>query len=433
MQSASEITATHTLPARLPRGFELGDYVVDGWVRDGGMAAIYRAVRAVDGTRVALKLQLPSTAHRPEICARFDREAEAMRRIAGGPNVIELLDADVLEDGRRYFVMEWVAGEDLDELLDFRRNQDQRLSIEQACRIGRAIASGLATVHEHQLVHRDLKPANVMIGEMKDGAEVVKLVDFGIVADLRPGAEGAEAPVDEEIMGTSAYMAPEQVAGEPPEPRIDLFALGVVLYEVLTGSCVPPDGWSPETLPGIETLRRGVPAELVELVRSCMSRDPAQRPDSAAVVAGALAEISLRVMAGEGGTPSSEEIPIRTGATEITPRAEVEGAEEPVVRTGETEVALTHQQVLSISGRVRAPRQAERPGSASVDLAGVLESEAPSQPEDEAEWIVTRERPAVVEPVGAATREPAVAEVPAEAAGQEPEVETATGEPGLAA
>lgn len=367
MQSASDLTGAHMLPARLPKGFAVGDYTVHGWVRDGGMAAIYRAERSADRTRVALKLQLPSTVHLPEICARFDREAEAMRRVSGAPNVVELYDADTLEDGRRYFVMEWIEGEDLDELLDFRRDQDQRLSIAQVCRIGRDIAAGLATMHEQQLVHRDLKPANVMLGLVDDDIESIKLVDFGIVADLRAEGGGAEVGAGEEaIMGTSAYMAPEQVAGVSPDPKIDLFALGVVLYEALTGNCVPPDGWTPETLPEVESLRRGVPEDLAELVRACMSSAPERRPASAGEVVEAFGEILQALELGDAG-PISEEIPIRApGGTIVTPQAEVEVLESAVVRTGETEVSLTHEQVLTISGSISRSELAGATGAGAA-------------------------------------------------------------------
>ncbi len=354
MHSSSEASATSAiLPARLPKGFELGDVVIDGWVRDGGMAAIYRAHRASDGTRVAFKLQLPSTAHLPEICDRFEREAQAMRRVAGDPHIVELFESDVLEDGRRYFVMEWIEGENLEEFLDFLRNQDQRFPVWHACIVGQQIAQGLATVHAQRLVHCDLKPANVMVGKGEQGQDRIQLVDFGIVADL--GATdlyGAHHADDGEVMGTSAYMAPEQALGHRPEPSIDLFALGVVLYEALSGACIPPDGWTPETLPSLQTLRKGLPQALENLVRACMSSDPALRPRTAADVAAKLEIIGQQAAL---FAASAEEPPSRTGATVLTPKSDIAALEESAVRKGGTEVALTHEEAILQSGVISRP------------------------------------------------------------------------------
>jgi serine/threonine protein kinase len=292
MQTATDITASDALPARLPRGFVLGEYVVDGWLRDGGMAAIYRAHRASDEQRVALKLQLPSTAHDEAIGARFDLEAELMWRAGGGAHGVELLDAGVLDDGRRWLMMEWIDGENLEELLDFLRNQDQRLPIDRACRIGHDVLQRLAELHEHGVVHLDLKPANVMVSH-HDGGDMVKLIDLGIAADLWQvvvRACGTEVSA-KWLMGTSAYMPPEQAAGAPCNPSFDLYAWGVLMFEALSGRWLPPDGWSSETLPKLETLRREVPPELAMLVRRCMGGDPRWRPESAEAAARTLVGI----------------------------------------------------------------------------------------------------------------------------------------------
>ncbi len=319
------------------------------------MAAIYRAHREDDQRRVAVKLQLPNTAHLPSMCARFDMEADAMRRVHGKPNVVGLHHAGVLDDGRRYFVMEWIEGEDLEERLDFLRNQDERLSVADICRIGRDIATGLHAMHEQGLVHRDLKPANVMLGRDDDGQEVVKLVDFGIVADLL-STTPATSEAEEAILGTSAYMAPEQAAGASAAPGMDLFALGVVLYEALTGSCIPPDGWTPETLPSIESSRRGVPPELAELVRACMSGEVRRRPRSAGEAALRLAGLFEQSSEAGSSAYGSDARPARTGRTVVTPALGL--AELPPARTGETEVSLTQEEVDAIVGTIAPPAAA---------------------------------------------------------------------------
>ncbi|MEM9459526.1 MAG: serine/threonine-protein kinase [Myxococcota bacterium] len=339
---AHDLIAAPVLPAHLPRGWMLGGHVVDGWLRDGGMAAIYRGHRVRDGRRVAIKLQLAVTAGDAEVEALFDREADALGRVAGTEAIVELYEAGTLADGRRYLVLEWIDGEDLEELLDRVRNRDERLSIPRVCRIGQEIARGLATLHAHGLVHRDLKPANVMVSRAPDGTPVVKLLDFGLVAQVGTAGEGEGGTV----RGTSAYMPREQRAGGPPAPSIDLYALGVVLFEALTGKCMPPGSWSPRDLPRrLDTLRKDVPARLAQLVQSCIHHDPQSRPASATEVTTRLAEVLRRLEAALVSADPSREEPGRMGGTLGGRRAALDHA-----RTGTTEVALTHQDVLTQSG-----------------------------------------------------------------------------------
>jgi serine/threonine protein kinase len=411
MRPAPEITPGSVLPARLPKGFVVDEHVVDGWLRDGGMAAIYRAHRISDGRRVALKLQLPSTAHDQAIGERFEREAELMWRIRGSPHVVELLDVGVLDDGRRYLLMEWVEGEDLEDLLDFLRNQDERLSIPRACRIGRDVARGLAALHGHGVAHLDLKPANVMIGWGEDGGDVIELVDFGIAADLRDSTEPSSEIAGGRLMGTSRYMSPQQARGLAPSPSFDVYALGVLLFESLSGSRVPPDGWTPETLPRVDALRKQVPTALAELVRACMDFDPERRPASATAVVEALDGILARLdAAAEVRTRSMEAITVRSGGTDIMPRSGVlevsdgpelpeipaglpvwdelespsdepaelpELPEVPPVRTGSTEVTLRYEEVLSSCGIAPAPAPAPAPAAVVFNPAWTPRQELP--------------------------------------------------------
>lgn len=349
MRLQPEITPGLVLPARLPRGFALGEHVVDGWLRDGGMAAIYRAHRVHDGRRVAVKLQLPSTVRDPSLGERFEREAEVLWRVRGSAHVIGLLDVGMLDDGRRYLVMEWVEGEDLEELLDFLRDQDQQLPVARACRIARDVARGLAALHEHGVVHLDLKPSNVMIGRDASGGDEVVLVDFGIAADLHEtGARRAVAP-DEALLGTAGYTSPQRARGGAPGPSCDVYALGVLLFEALSGSCVPPDGWSPQTLPRVDALRHGVPPALAELVCLCMRPEASSRPASAKVVAEVLDAIVGALEVSFGGSSASSGLVARPGGTAVTPvagRSTVHrsatraGMQVRLVTAGDTEVGM---------------------------------------------------------------------------------------------
>jgi serine/threonine protein kinase len=347
MRLLPEITPGLVLPARLPRGFALGEHMVDGWLRDGGMAAIYRAHRVRDGRRVAVKLQLPSTLRDPSLGERFEREAEVLWRVRGSAHVIGLLDVGMLDDGRRYLVMEWVEGEDLEELLDFLRDQDQQLPVARACRIGRDVARGLAALHEHGVVHLDLKPSNVMIGRDANGEDDVVLVDFGIAADLRE--HGAWR--DEALLGTAGFTSPQRARGGAAGPSCDVYSLGVLLFEALSGSCVPPDGWSPQTLPRVDALRHGVPPALAELVCLCMRPEASLRPASAKVAAEVLDAIvgALEASAG-GGLAGPRAVAVaRPGGTEVAPmtrRSTVHravprgGTQVRLVTAGDTEVDM---------------------------------------------------------------------------------------------
>jgi len=369
MEPAIDIDEHDVLPFRLPKGFAIGEYVVDGWLRDGGMATIYRARRRCDDRRVALKLQLSSTAHDPMICARFDREGEVMRRAENNPHVVELYDAGVLPDGRRYFVMEWIEGENLEDLLDFLRNQDQRLPIVRACRIGLDVARGLTELHEHGVLHLDLKPANVMVAHGVDDRDEIKLVDFGVAADLHETEPEPHAGL---VMGTSGYMAPEQLHGEPPNPSFDVYALGVLMFESLAGTSVPPDGWTPETLPRVDTRRRGVPKPLAELVHDCMDFDPTRRPASPREVATALARIIL----GLETSASANVGPVRSGKTKIVGCSNVVAG--GAVRTGGTEVALRSEVMPQAPARTGGtevvPRQEADEVAQEPRAVGLVES-----------------------------------------------------------
>jgi hypothetical protein len=307
-----------SLPARLPRGFALGDYMVDAWVHDGSTAAIYRAHRITDGRCAAVKLQLPSTVRDPVVGERFEREAEVLWWVRGSAHVVELLDQGMLDDERRYLVTKWLDGEDLEQLLDILHDQDQRLTVVRACRIARDLALGLAALHEHGVVHLDLEPAHVMVRYVEDGVDDVTLMGVGHAADLRRAL--ADEARDEALLGIPAYLAPERARGGSPSPSCDIYALGVLLFETVTGACLPSDGWSPETLPRLDALRHGVPPALAELVRACMSREIEQRPASARMVAMVLDTIigTLEAGASDGyGRASAMPPPqaLRTGDT----------------------------------------------------------------------------------------------------------------------
>jgi len=261
----------------LPEGFPVGGFRIGSFLRAGGMAHVYLGVHPPTGTRVAIKVLQRHVSTVPECVARFQREAEVMMRLRGCPNVVELYDAGRLPDGRPFLVMEFVRGQDLDDLLIALQSGEQRMSVERACRLIRDIARGVAAAHHNLIVHRDLKPPNVMIEERRDGSETAKILDFGVSADLGHGGRAQALTVYGSVIGTPGYMAPEQTLGLPAAPSFDIYALGVMLQELLTGDPPPEKGWRAGPPADIRHLRPDVPAPLADLIRDSVVFDSAKR------------------------------------------------------------------------------------------------------------------------------------------------------------
>lgn len=213
-------------------GQRLGAYQVLSEIGRGAMGVVYLAARA-DGAfdkQVAIKL-LHTAGASEALKRRFDQECRILARLEHY-NVARLLDAGVTADGQPYFVMEYVAGQSLRQLLA----QRGALPLGEVLELTKQIGAGLAAAHRLGIVHRDLKPANLMVRE-DDGTRTVKLLDFGIARLLAAGApeEHTQTGV---VLGTAAYLAPEQAAGatgEKIDARADIYALGMIVYELLTG------------------------------------------------------------------------------------------------------------------------------------------------------------------------------------------------------
>src|SRR5262249_18480889 len=224
----------------------------------GGMGEVYRADDLTLGQPVALKFLPPNLADDPDRLTRFRKEVAVARRVSH-PNVCRVYDlAEV--DNQPFLTMEYVDGEDLVSLL----RRIGRVPEDKATTIARELCYGLAAVHEQGLLFRDLKPANVML----DGRGKVRLTDFGLVAD----AEDLSAL--ELRSGTPAYMAPEQLAGDEVTVRSDLFALGLVLYELFTGkkAFTGLDRDTPPSAPSSHL--RGLNPAVEQIILRCVARDP---------------------------------------------------------------------------------------------------------------------------------------------------------------
>ena len=248
----------------------------------GGMATIYRANDTGLGRDVALKLLRTEYLRDPDFSSRFRQEAQSAASLSH-PNVVTVYDYGEDPSGP-YIVMELIDGEDLATIL----RRSGALPPRQVARIGSAVARALAAAHARGLVHRDVKPGNVLIG--RDGQ--VKVVDFGIARAI---AE-AQVTLPGTTLGSVHYFSPEQARGEPATSASDIYSLGIVLYEMLTGSR-PWEGDSAASValarlsgpvPDPMAVRPSVPPDLASITRRALALDPRDRWASAGVMADAL-------------------------------------------------------------------------------------------------------------------------------------------------
>lgn len=280
-----------------PSGLRFGPYRVMTQIGSGGMSVVYRAAREDDGAVVALKVLPASWGAAPELRERLQREAIVLQRLQH-PGVIRLLEVGQVAErlgGGIYIAMEWLP-QALDRLLYSRFPSP--LATAEALHIADALANALASVHAAGMIHRDVKPSNILL--RSDGQPV--LTDFGLAAALLDLVGDRRLTPPDTIVGTADYLAPEIIAGHAVDGRADIYALGVVLYEMLA-THVPFAGREPfEILRAhleepVPELPDEVPAAVRALVMQMLQKDPAHRPASAAELSSAISQLS----AGDAG------------------------------------------------------------------------------------------------------------------------------------
>ena len=278
----------------LTSGSRLGPYEIRSVLGVGGMGEVYRATDTKLGRDIALKVLPTDMAHDPERLSRFRREAKALAQL-DHPGIVTIHSVEE-SDGVHFLTMQLVNGESLDRIIP-----QNGLPLDRILAIGSALADALAAAHEKGIVHRDLKPANIMV--LADGR--LKVLDFGLAKDVRAAdldsatissSSNTQAGV---VMGTPAYMSPEQTSGRPIDHRTDIFSLGVVLHEIAAGK--PPFAAKStaelfsailrDDPPSVTDLRLDLPPELARIIRRCLEKDPDQRIQTARDVSNEIREI----------------------------------------------------------------------------------------------------------------------------------------------
>jgi serine/threonine-protein kinase len=260
----------------LRTGDKLDHYRIDNVAARSGMASIFRATDERSGETVAIKIPHPEMEADPVFYDRFLREQQIGEKL-DHPNVMKVFPNG--DHSELYMAMEWVDGHLLRQVL----NEHKKFPRERAFNIALQIAQALEYIHQHGVVHRDLKPENIMV----DAADRIKLIDFGIAANV--GSKRLTFAKFSQTMGTPDYISPEQVKGKRGDGRSDIYALGVMLYEMLTGK-VPFTGANAFVIMNDRLLNNPIPPreldptispQLQEIIYRAIEREPAKRYQSA--------------------------------------------------------------------------------------------------------------------------------------------------------
>jgi len=363
---------------RLTAGDRVNDHlIVRSVLGKGGSATVFEALHERLGSLVALKVMDVEPQYARDAAARLEREAQVCAAI-DDPRIPKIYDVGRLKDGTPYIVMEKVSGRTLDELLD-----DGPLSAPAALAIVRELLNAMRAVHRVGVVHRDIKPANVIAQVAEDGVYRVRLMDFGVSKEICARVSNPAITHQGALVGTPHYMAPEQMSDEGVDERTDVYAAGVLLYELLAGrvpfdgestaevmaavmrhSHVPLSTWCPDASPG-----------LIGLVERAMSHRPADRFATAREMRDALDALNAL------DAPSTETLPPEPPSRPRTPSY-------PPVLAALSSIALAG--VLALASRHFAqPQAAVAAGSQEVSQA----HQGPRSRSQQADAAVTMPRP----------------------------------------
>jgi serine/threonine-protein kinase len=345
-----------------------GSYRLIQQIGEGGMGRVFVAEHTRLGRRVALKMLRSEYAGNVEAVKRFFSEARAVNRIKH-ENIIEISDFVENERGHSYYIMELLTGIDLRRLED----RDTIVPLPRALNIAVQVCRGLGAAHKAGIIHRDLKPDNIFLVERGEHDDLVKLLDFGVAKLTSPELVDVSTFKTNAgiVVGTPLYMSPEQAAGKVVDHRTDIYALGVILFEMVTGQrpfhadsfgeILVHHMTTPPPRPSkVRSLRQGVPRVVEELILSCMQKDPGARPQTMQDVEARLQVIARRTSTA-GGTPLTLVPPPRTRG-----RAWLGGAVAALAALGVVAVLTSHR-----------PARSALPGSAAIQRAAAPPPAAP--------------------------------------------------------
>jgi serine/threonine protein kinase len=370
-----------------------GRYLIKRLIGEGGMGLVYEAEHMEIGRRVAVKVLHAMYTRQSEVLARFRSEARAATRI-GHPHIIDVFDSGTTVDGAVYFVMEFLQGRDLMQLIE----DEGPLPAARAIAIARQICQALRAAHKAGILHRDLKPENVFLVKRDGHNDFVKVLDFGIAKTMEAVTERVGRLTNPGVaMGTPEYMAPEQAAGQPVDARADVYAVGAIIYEMMCGR-PPHEGTNiMEVLTRkatvaptpLEVLRPDVPRDLERLVMRTLAISPDLRPQSMESMAQELGRLT--------GAIPSQEMPALV--TDRVPRSRTPYVFGGVVAAAIV-VGITWAVVDHLGGARSATAQQPVAGAAAIG-SSVPTSTKPATtptPPDEAKVATKPEEPTVFPP-----------------------------------
>lgn len=352
-------------------GLKLGEYELRSRIGVGGMGLVYEGIQPLIGKRVAVKVLRPELAHSTEQVERLLAEARAVNAIRHR-GIIDIFGFGQVPDGRQYIVMEYLEGQALDAVL----TEKNRLPVQEALALLDEVLAALAAAHGAGVVHRDLKPSNIFLVQQPDGSRYVKVLDFGL-AKRGQGPTGRTAQTRTDmVVGTPEYMAPEQARGQEVGPMTDLYALGVVTFEIVTGR-LPFVGSSPVDLlmkhvearpPRPSEFVSDLPPALDAFILQMLTKDPETRPNSADALRQQLHKLRRTLRASTRSNPSA----LAPGFEKAAAVAEADSRRPttPVPVPPELNTALTSQELRAAG--VRGPLRKHLPLVGAVSFAVLL-------------------------------------------------------------
>ncbi len=358
---------------RSSSGIRPGDLLADRYriiraIGVGGMGEVWEATHTVIGRAVAVKALVPDPRPDSDRAERMMREARIVARIEH-PNVVDITDFGHTADGNPFFVMELLRGRSLHAVL----RADGPFDWRRVATLGIQLARALAAAHDVGVIHRDLKPGNVLVLDDTGEGESCKLIDFGIAKAVELSDEERTLTRTGVVFGTPAYMSPEQARGETLDGRSDMFALGMILHEALTGerpfhARTPAEMlylklFTPPALPSMRAPGRGIPRSIDAIVRRCLFKHRDGRYPDMRAVADALA----LALAGEPiAAPPEEAMPVPPAAVELRYR---ETARKSQIELGMAPPAAAESRPRPVAAA--GPSPAPGSGLVRVRIAGV--------------------------------------------------------------